>query len=84
MLRSLLRALPRTPFKRAWTPLDFSNTNFGRVAPGQIVEEETIPGYVALRYYPTRIGEVIQNRSQIIGKLGYGATSTAWLARDMT
>ncbi|KAL4997889.1 hypothetical protein BDV10DRAFT_194874 [Aspergillus recurvatus] len=28
-------------------------------------------------------GEVIRNRYQVIGKLGYGITSTVWLARDM-
>ncbi|CEL10251.1 Putative Serine/threonine protein kinase [Aspergillus calidoustus] len=83
MLRSLLHALRRTPFERPWKPLNFSNPNFGRIAPGQIVEEETIPDYVASRYYPTQIGDLIQDRYQIIGKLGYGATSTAWLARDM-
>ncbi|KAL2834373.1 kinase-like domain-containing protein [Aspergillus cavernicola] len=27
--------------------------------------------------------EVIKNRYQVIGKLGYGITSTVWLARDM-
>ncbi|KAI1999914.1 hypothetical protein LOZ67_003319 [Ophidiomyces ophidiicola] len=45
--------------------------------------EETIPGYVAARYYPVRIGEVFNERYQVVGKLGYGATSTVWLARDM-
>ncbi|CAG8409164.1 unnamed protein product [Penicillium salamii] len=44
---------------------------------------ETIPGYVASRYYPNQIGEIIKNRYQVVGKLGFGATSTVWLARDM-
>ncbi|PQK14572.1 hypothetical protein BB8028_0005g01030 [Beauveria bassiana] len=47
------------------------------------IEEENLPDYNAARYYPTRIGEIIQDRYQVVGKLGYGATSTAWLARDM-
>ncbi|PLB47751.1 kinase-like protein [Aspergillus steynii IBT 23096] len=34
-------------------------------------------------YYPTRIGEVIKERYQVIGKLGFGFTSTVWLARDL-
>ncbi|QVM13755.1 hypothetical protein D8B26_008386 [Coccidioides posadasii str. Silveira] len=50
---------------------------------GSKIEEETIPGYVAARYYPVRIGEVFNERYQVVGKLGYGATSTVWLARDM-
>ncbi|KAJ0418631.1 kinase-like domain-containing protein [Aspergillus carlsbadensis] len=83
MLQSLRRAFPRNPFRRAWKPLDSSNSNFGRISANYLVEEETIPDYAASRYYPTQIGEVIRDRYQIIGELGYGATSTAWLARDM-
>lgn len=32
---------------------------------------------------PIRIGEVIQDRYQVIMKLGYGAASTSWLCRDL-
>lgn len=47
------------------------------------MEEETLPDYIASRYYPTRIGEIIKDRYQVVGKLGYGTTSTVWLARDI-
>lgn len=47
------------------------------------VEEEAIPGYVATRYYPVRIGQIFQKRYQVVGKLGFGTTSTVWLARDL-
>ncbi|KAF7629650.1 hypothetical protein AFLA_013359 [Aspergillus flavus NRRL3357] len=83
MLSWLLRSLPRFPLGRTWRPLNFSNPNFGRISANQIVEEETLPDYIASRYYPTRIGEIIMDRYQVIGKLGYGTTSTVWLARDM-
>lgn len=82
MLSSLLRSLPQLPFL-TWKPLSFTNPNFGRISANQIFDEETLPDYIASRYYPTRIGEVIKDRYQVIGKLGYGATSTIWLARDM-
>lgn len=81
MLSSLLRSLPR--LGRRWKPLNFSNPNFVRLADGYKIEEETLPDYIASQYYPTRIGEVINDRYQVIGKLGFGSTSTAWLARDM-
>lgn len=74
----LLRRLSRN-----WKPLDFSNPNFVRINPAQKVEEETNPGYVASRYYPVRLGETFQDRYQVVGKLGYGVTSTVWLARDL-
>ncbi|KAI9147615.1 serine threonine protein kinase, CMGC group [Paramyrothecium foliicola] len=53
-----------------------------RVPLGKKIEEELFPDYVASRYYPARIGEVLGQRYQIVGKLGYGASSTVWLARD--
>ncbi|KAJ5100274.1 hypothetical protein N7456_006326 [Penicillium angulare] len=81
MLTSFFQSLPR--FGRRWTPLNFTNTNFIRIPASQTVEEEIIPGYSAVRYYPTCIGEIIKERYQVVGKLGFGASSTVWLARDM-
>ncbi|KFY85191.1 hypothetical protein V500_08643 [Pseudogymnoascus sp. VKM F-4518 (FW-2643)] len=81
MLSSLLRSLPQ--FGRRWKPLNFSNPNFVQIPEYHKIEEETLPHYVASQYYPTRIGEVIKDRYQVVGKLGFGTTSTAWLARDM-
>ncbi|KFY69152.1 hypothetical protein V496_00531 [Pseudogymnoascus sp. VKM F-4515 (FW-2607)] len=81
MLSSLLRSLPQ--FGRKWKPLNFSNPNFVRIPEYHKIEEETLPHYVESQYYPTRIGEVIKERYQVVGKLGFGSTSTAWLARDM-
>ncbi|KAI9806285.1 MAG: hypothetical protein M1825_006400 [Sarcosagium campestre] len=34
-------------------------------------------------FYPVRIGEVFQSRYQVLGKLGYGSRSTAWLCCDL-
>lgn len=81
MALSFLRQLSR--YGLSWKPLQFTNSNFTRIPASQKIEEETIPDYVASRYYPTRIGEIFEKRYQVIGKLGYGATSTVWLARDM-
>ncbi|CAG8218191.1 unnamed protein product [Penicillium salamii] len=81
MLTSFLQSLPR--LGRRWTPLNFNNPNFIQLSTSQAIEEETIPGYIAGRYYPTRIGEILKDRYQVVGKLGFGASSTVWLARDM-
>lgn len=81
MFTSLLRSLPK--IGRRWKPLDFSNSNFVRVPNSHKIEEETLPDYTASQFYPTRIGQVIKDRYQVVGKLGFGSTSTAWLARDM-
>ncbi|KAI8725372.1 Protein kinase domain-containing protein [Fusarium sp. LHS14.1] len=68
---------------RPWKPLTFSNPNFTQIPLHQQVEEEHLPDYIASRYYPVRIGEVLRDRYQIVGKLGFGTTSTVWLARDL-
>lgn len=81
MLTSFLQSLPR--LGRRWTPLNFTNSNLIQLSTSQAIEEETIPGYIASRYYPTRIGEIFKDRYQVVGKLGFGASSTVWLARDM-
>ncbi|EKV15514.1 hypothetical protein PDIP_40380 [Penicillium digitatum Pd1] len=82
MLPSLQRYLPR--LGRRWKPLDFSNPNFVRKPGSEKIEEESILDYVASQFYPTRIGEIIKGRYQVVvGKLGFGTTSTAWLARDI-
>ncbi|RSL51812.1 hypothetical protein CEP54_011231 [Fusarium duplospermum] len=80
-MASFLRRLPWPG--RAWKPLTFSNTNFTRIPLHEKIEEELLPDYIATRYYPVRIGEVLMDRYQIVGKLGFGASSTVWLARDL-
>ncbi|RHZ48868.1 hypothetical protein CDV55_101388 [Aspergillus turcosus] len=49
----------------------------------QPIEEEELPDYQAHRFYPVRLGEVFQNRYQTVAKLGFGSSSTSWLARDL-
>ncbi len=48
----------------------------------QPIEEQTLPLYHRKRYYPVKIGDFFNNQYRIIAKLGYGAYSTVWLARD--
>ncbi|GAB1318545.1 non-specific serine/threonine protein kinase [Madurella fahalii] len=52
-------------------------------APNTLFEEETLPHYRAEEYYPVHIGDVLNVRYRVAGKLGYGAYSTNWLCRDM-
>ena len=68
---------------RAWKPLVFSNSRYPQIPAHNKIEEELVPGYVASRYYPVRIGQVLHSRYQVVGKLGFGASSTVWLARDL-
>jgi hypothetical protein len=61
----------------------FPTTGYDMIDPSILVEEETIPNYNFQRYYPVHLGEVFEKRYQVVGKLGYGASSTVWLCRDL-
>ncbi|PGH15875.1 hypothetical protein AJ80_05406 [Polytolypa hystricis UAMH7299] len=90
-------SLPRSPLSRAlpyrtqrlssqWTlaPRELPASGFELVDSSVEVEEETLPGYAPERYYPVHLGNVLDNRYQVLAKLGYGVTSTIWFSRDLT
>ncbi|KAK2806996.1 hypothetical protein FQN50_005570 [Emmonsiellopsis sp. PD_5] len=64
-------------------PRVFPTSGFKVIEDSQPIEEERLPDYQADLYYPAHIGQVFNNRYQIVGKLDYGVTSTVWLARDL-
>ncbi|KND88080.1 Serine/threonine-protein kinase SRPK [Tolypocladium ophioglossoides CBS 100239] len=53
------------------------------IVPSQRVEEERLSFYMREEYYPILIGEVLQDRYQVVAKLGYGTSSTVWLSHDL-
>ncbi|KAG6147426.1 hypothetical protein E4U37_008003 [Claviceps purpurea] len=80
-------ALKRSPILKpspAWKPLDFPRKGIAIVSADEKIEEENLPDYATSRYYPVTIGEIFRARYQVVGKLGFGTTSTVWLARDLT
>ncbi|KAI8722690.1 Protein kinase domain-containing protein [Fusarium sp. LHS14.1] len=78
-----LRHLPlsRTAVTHART---FPSEGFDVLPIHPKVEEETLPGYSAEKFYPVKLGEVFVSRYQVVAKLGFGTTSTVWLCRDLT
>lgn len=53
------------------------------IDPTSQIEEETLPTYQPHGYYPVQQGEILNERYQVLAKLGYGVTSTVWLGRDL-
>lgn len=47
------------------------------------VEEENFDYYSPDYFYPVRFGDILNSRYQVVSKLGYGASSTVWLCRDL-
>ncbi|OCL03204.1 CMGC protein kinase [Glonium stellatum] len=52
------------------------------LSPDILIEEERIPGYNPKNFYPVNPGDILNNRYRIVAKLGWGTTSTVWLAQD--
>ncbi|KAJ7716685.1 kinase-like domain-containing protein [Mycena metata] len=64
----------------ALAPQRFLESPFREISTSELIEEERLPQYLATRYYPVRIGELFASPYQVVG---FGATSTVWLARDL-
>ena len=74
----------RNVFTRSTSsPRKFPNSGFKVVSDVEKLEEENWDWYKPGLFYPVRISEVFQSRYQVLGKLGYGSRSTAWLCRDL-
>lgn len=65
-------------------PLQFPATGFEVVPESEVLEEEQFgEALKAGQYYPVKIGDIYARKYQILGKLGFGTTSTVWLARHL-
>lgn len=70
----------QNPPKEPWS---FPTSGFSLIDQSRKVEEEELPDYVADRFYPVRLGEVFHDQYHAVAKLGFGSSSTIWLARDL-
>ena len=82
-MQSISRALKRVSFLRAKS-VQASSISAISVPRGELVDEELGSGYNPKHYYPAKPGEVLANNYQLLVKIGWGAGSTVWLARDVT
>ncbi|KAG2421801.1 hypothetical protein HFD88_005777 [Aspergillus terreus] len=78
-IKWVTRASKRPPSN----PLCFSTSGFRTVPPSEVLDEERFAHFKQGQYYPANIGDVLDSKYQIVGKLGFGTTSTVWLARDL-
>ncbi|KGO76091.1 hypothetical protein PITC_006340 [Penicillium italicum] len=85
--RSCLGATPHRTLVSSsqWTctPTVFPTSGFELLNASIELEEETLPNYRPEKYYPVSQGEIFNDRYQTIAKIGYGVTSTVWLAKDL-
>ncbi|OTA94876.1 hypothetical protein M434DRAFT_394248 [Hypoxylon sp. CO27-5] len=64
-------------------PLRFPTTGFDLIDGSYVVEEEQFDEFRKGYFYPVKIGDVYASKYQVVGKLGFGSTSTVWLARNL-
>jgi serine/threonine-protein kinase SRPK3 len=67
-------------YHQPWPP---SSAIAAQLDPSDPVEEEKTPYYTPERFYPARLGQILNKRYQLATKVGYGSSSTVWLARDL-
>lgn len=79
LMKWAINALRRAPSP----PICFPASGFETVRPSEVLDEERFKQFKHGQYYPANIGEVFSSKYQVIGKLGFGITSTVWLARDL-
>ncbi|KAJ9213843.1 hypothetical protein DTO166G4_4622 [Paecilomyces variotii] len=65
------------------TPRVFPTSGFELLDQSIEFDEETLPTYQPEKYYPVNQGEILNDRYQTLAKIGYGVTSTVWLAKDL-
>lgn len=82
MMRSLRRVMTRPLVALQKKPLSLPSPLPG-LPQDVAVDEEICPRYDLKKFYPARPGEVLNNRYQILVKVGWGTSSTTWFARDM-
>lgn len=72
-------------FNRApLVPLNFPTTGVEIIPPSHLLEEEHYDEFKTGNYCPVKIGDVYAGgKYQVLGKLGFGSTSTVWLARNL-
>lgn len=58
-------------------------SGFEIVGDEVLLEEQSFSWYTSETFCPVNIGDILQSKYQMIGKLGYGSVSTAWLCRDL-
>ena len=86
LVRKLLDSRSPRFLRRLWTASKNAAMPASRaptILPSDVlVEEENIPGYDPKHFHPVNPGDLFHNRYEMLAKVGWGTSSTVWLARD--
>ncbi|KAI1951440.1 hypothetical protein LOZ12_005829 [Ophidiomyces ophidiicola] len=73
----------RISSRRSLEPQLPTSARYDLIDSSILLEEESIPNYRPQRFFPVEIGLIFNDRYRVVGKLGYGASSTVWLCWDL-
>lgn len=82
-MTSILKWVRAATRKSPSPPLRFPTTGYEVIRDAQGLDEEQLEGLKRGLYCPVNIGDIFISKYQVVGKLGYGVTSTAWLERNL-
>lgn len=83
-LRLTSRVTKRTFISLRTKPLHLPPTDPTFAIPSHaVVDEERCPNYTPQDYYTAKPGETLAGNYQLLAKIGWGTSSTVWLARDI-
>ena len=82
-MASVLRWVRQLTRKTPLQPVRFPTAGFDIIPKSALLEEEQLDEFKQGKYFPVQIGDVYVSKYQVLGKLGFGSTSTVWLARDL-
>ena len=81
-MNSIFKAA-RKLFRKPMEPLRFPTAGYEVVSEDVLLEEEQLDHFKTGTYYPVNIGDIFASKYQVVGKLGFGVSSTVWLAREL-
>jgi hypothetical protein len=84
--RCLFKATPTYPPYRMFQTRRIipTNTQIGRLILLGRFDEELVHKFDPAYWYPAVAGQVLNDRYKLLAKLGFGSSSTVWLAKDVT
>ncbi|KAJ5186624.1 hypothetical protein N7449_011388 [Penicillium cf. viridicatum] len=83
-MTSILEWLKRLFRRSLKFPVSFPTAGWETIPADDKIEEEQMADVLQQNYYlPVAIGDILLSRYQVVGKLGWGTTSTVWLVRDL-
>ena len=81
-MQAFFRRAGQTLRRKPSPPTHFPLRSF-EPNPSAFIEEDGLEDFAAGRYYPVNVGDIFVSKYQVVGKLGFGISSTVWLARDL-